>query len=35
MEPLTDEEMLEIEGGDWYGIGFSFMYAMSTAMALI
>jgi hypothetical protein len=28
METLTNEEMLEIEGGDWYGFGWGFMAAV-------
>jgi hypothetical protein len=27
METLTNEEMLEIEGGDWYGFDAGFLYA--------
>ena len=33
METLTNEEMLEIEGGDWYGIGSALMSAFVTAFA--
>jgi hypothetical protein len=33
METLTNEEMLEIEGGDWYGIGSALGYAFVYAIA--
>jgi hypothetical protein len=33
METLTNEEMLEIEGGDWYGIAASLFYAALSVSA--
>ena len=33
METLTNEEMLEIEGGDWYGFGGGMLYAFVVAFA--
>jgi len=35
METLTNEEMLEIEGGDWYGFGGGFLYAAVYAFAML
>jgi hypothetical protein len=35
METLTNEEMLEIEGGDWYGIDAAFLYAIVSVSALL
>jgi hypothetical protein len=35
METLTNEEMLEIEGGDWYGFGTAIFYAVLSVSALL
>ena len=35
METLTNEEMLEIEGGDWYGIGAAIACAMLSVSSLL
>jgi hypothetical protein len=35
METLTNEEMLQIEGGDWYGIGNALFYAVVSVSALL
>jgi hypothetical protein len=35
METLTNEEMLEIEGGDWFGSAGSIFYSCIYAFAML